>query len=167
MDELVFRPMAKTDWQAVSEIYLQGIKTGNATFQQEVPEWKQWDYEHLKECRFVALIKNEIAGWVALTPVSERCAFAGVAELSLYIAEKFRGMHLGQKLLKKLIEESEKENIWTLQAGIFPENHVSIKVHEKSGFRIVGYRERIGKMNGSWRDIVLMERRSNNIGMDD
>ncbi len=160
------RQMEATDWLSVVEIYKQGIETGNATFQQDIPTWQDWDNRHLTTCRIVLIKENEIAGWAALTPVSGRCVYAGVAEVSVYVADKFRGQKLGLQLLQQLIEESEKENFWTLQAGIFPENTASLMIHQKSGFRKVGYRERIGKMNGKWRDTILLERRSEKIGND-
>jgi phosphinothricin acetyltransferase len=166
MNRQVFRKMEATDWDKVAEIYKQGIETGNATFQQDIPTWEEWDKGHLKGCRIVAVINNELAGWAALTPVSGRCVYAGVAEVSVYVSDKFRGHKIGFQLLKELITESEKENLWTLQAGIFPENIPSLRIHEKLGFRTVGYRERIGKMKGKWRDTILLERRSKIIGND-
>lgn len=164
--EITYRSMITADWNIVAEIYRQGIKTGNATFQQEIPNWEDWDSGHLKTCRVVALIEETVTGWAALTPVSGRCVYAGVAEVSAYVAEEFRGKKIGAKLLNKLILESEKSNIWTLQAGIFPENIPSLVIHEQAGFRRVGFRERIGKMNGHWRDIILLERRSSAIGIN-
>jgi L-amino acid N-acyltransferase YncA len=161
-----FRPMILSDWVSVAKIYKQGIESGNATFQQEVPSWEEWDSSHLKTCRIVAVIKDEIVGWAALTPVSGRCVYAGVAEVSVYVSNKYIGQKTGTKLLEKLIMESEKAGIWTLQAGIFPENEASLKIHTNLGFRLVGYREKIGKMNGVWRNTVLLERRSMTIGVD-
>ena len=161
----MIRQMMLADWDKVADIYKQGIETGNATFQQKIPTWQEWDNEHLKKCRIIAVIQEEIAGWAALSPVSERCVYGGVAEVSVYVAEKFRGQKLGIQLLKQLIEESEKENLWTLQAGVFPENLASITIHKKLGFRELGYRERIGKMNGKWRNTVLLERRSEKTGV--
>ena len=157
--------MTADDWKNVSEIYRQGIETGNATFQQEIPTYTDWDNGHLKNCRIVAIKDNEVAGWAALTPVSGRCVYAGVAEVSVYVADKNRGHIIGHKLLEKLIIESENEKLWTLQAGIFPENIASLKIHEALGFRKIGHRERIGQMNGIWRDIILLERRSKLIGI--
>ena len=157
--------MTADDWKNVSEIYRQGIETGNATFQQEIPTYTDWDNGHLKNCRIVAIKDNEVAGWAALTPVSGRCVYAGVAEVSVYVADKNRGHKIGHKLLEKLIIESENEKLWTLQAGIFPENIASLKIHEALGFRKIGHRERIGQMNGIWRDIILFERRSKLIGI--
>ena len=163
--EMIFRPMTADDWKNVSEIYRQGIETGNATFQQEIPTYTDWDNGHLKNWRIVAIKDNEVAGWAALTPVSGRCVYAGVAEVSVYVADKNRGHKIGHKLLEKLIIESENEKLWTLQAGIFPENIASLKIHEALGFRKIGHRERIGQMNGIWRDIILLERRSKLIGI--
>ena len=161
-----YRPMVATDYEQVAQIYQQGIATGNATFQQNIPTWEDWDESHLKSCRIVGIMDNKIVGWAALTAVSSRCVYAGVAEVSVYVATNYRGLKIGTKLLEYLIEESEASNIWTLQAGIFPENIASIKIHEQLGFRIVGKREKIGKMNGKWRDTLLLERRSVKIGVE-
>ena len=157
-------PMTERDWPAVREIYLQGIATGNATFEPSVPDWKDWDERHLRSCRLVAHSEGRIVGWAALSPVSSRCVYGGVAEVSIYIAEDARGRGVGQRLLSALVDASEQNGIWTLQAGIFPENHASIRLHQHVGFRIVGTRERLGCMKGQWRDIVLMERRSAVVG---
>lgn len=153
------------DWDAVKQIYEEGIATGNATFQQKAPGWKDWNNDHLQHSRIVAKEEDTILGWAALTPVSGRCVYVGVAEVSVYVSDKARGKGFGKLLLQKLIEESEANNIWTLQAGIFPENIASIKIHQDCGFRIIGVRERIGQMNGKWRDTILMERRSKIIGI--
>ncbi len=161
-----YRPMVATDYEQVAQIYQQGIATGNATFQQDIPTWEDWDESHLKNCRTVGIMDNKVVGWAALTAVSSRCVYAGVAEVSVYVATNYRGLKIGTKLLEYLIEESEASNIWTLQAGIFPENIASIKIHEQLGFRIVGKREKIGKMNGKWRDTLLLERRSVKIGVE-
>lgn len=158
-------PMTERDWPAVREIYLQGIATGNATFEQSVPEWKEWDERHLPSCRLVARLDGRIVGWAALSPVSSRCVYGGVAEVSIYVAEDARGRGVGRRLLAALVDASEHNGIWTLQAGIFTENQASIHLHQQAGFRIVGTRERIGCMNGVWRDIVLMERRSAVVGV--
>lgn len=154
-----------TDWHAVKQIYEEGIATGNATFQQQAPSWEEWNHDHLKHSRIVAKENETILGWAALTPVSGRCVYAGVAEVSVYVSDKARGKGVGKQLLQKLIEKSEANNIWTLQAGIFPENIASLKIYEACGFRIIGTRERIGQMNGKWRDTVLLERRSKIIGL--
>jgi phosphinothricin acetyltransferase len=159
-EELRIEPMTADDWPDVRSIYLEGIATGNATFEQSAPEWEIWDAAHLKECRIVARLHDGLVGWAALTPVSGRCVYAGVAEVSVYVAERMRGRKIGQRLLASLIEESEKHGIWTLQAGIFPENTASIGAHKRCGFRVVGTREKLGRMNGVWRDVILMERRS-------
>jgi phosphinothricin acetyltransferase len=154
-----------SDYNDVKKIYLAGIATGNATFQTDAPSWEDWDKSHLSSCRIAAFDNDEMLGWAALTPVSNRCVYAGVAEVSIYIAEQCRGKGTGNILLERLIAESEKEGLWTLQAGIFPENSASIKLHEKFGFRKIGYREKVGKMNGIWRDTILLERRSKVVGI--
>jgi L-amino acid N-acyltransferase YncA len=162
--DINIRTLQESDWIYVAEIYRQGIETNNATFQKEIPTWNDWDYAHIKACRIVACLDNEIIGWAALTPVSGRCVYAGVAEVSVYVSNQYKGRKVGTKLLEGLISESESEGFWTLQAGIFPENLASIKIHENLGFRTVGYREKIGKMNNTWRDTILLERRSKIIG---
>ncbi|MCY1720557.1 GNAT family N-acetyltransferase [Prolixibacteraceae bacterium Z1-6] len=150
-------------WPAVSRIYQDGIKTGNATFEQNSPEWEVWDKGHLKACRIVAVADGKVAGWAALSAISQRCVYGGVCEVSVYVAEDFRGRGVGRILLKALIDASEKNGIWTLQAGIFPENKASISLHKSMGFREVGVREKIGRMNDVWRDVVLLEKRSKKI----
>ena len=157
--------MQPSDWKDVKRIYEEGIATGNATFQPDAPEWETWNNDHLKHSRIVAKEKDSVIGWAALTPVSGRCVYAGVAEVSIYVSENARGKGAGKKLLKTLIEESEKNNIWTLQAGIFPENIPSLAIHKAQGFRVLGTRQRIGQMNGKWRDVILMERRSKVAGV--
>jgi L-amino acid N-acyltransferase YncA len=154
------RSMATQHWGAVRAIYLEGIATGNATFEQTAPDWERWDQTHLPCCRFVALSDGDLVGWSALSLVSKRAVYAGVAEVSVYVAGRARGQGVGTALLVALVDETERQNIWTLQAGIFPENARSIDLHKRLGFRIVGTRERIGSMNGHWRDVTLMERRS-------
>lgn len=149
----------------VAEIYLQGIATGIATFQTEATDWETWDKSHLPNCRIAAFEGNQMAGWAALSPVSSRCVYAGVAEVSIYIAENFRGKGVGKYLLSKLIEESEAAGLWTLQSGIFSDNIASIKLHEQCGFRVIGYREKIGKKDGIWKDNIIMERRSQVVGI--
>jgi L-amino acid N-acyltransferase YncA len=158
--EIRFRTLKKEDWNSVADIYKQGIETGNATFETEIPEWSSWDSSHLRSCRIVAEYSNSIIAWAALVPVSVRKVYRGVAEVSIYVSEKYRGSGIGTKLLEQLIAESEKENIWTLQAVIFPENSASLLIHQNLGFRKVGVREKIGKMNGKWRDTILLDRRS-------
>ncbi len=163
---IVIDNMAEKDWDQVKKIYQEGIDTGHATFETETPAWENWDRNHLPDCRFVARYDKEILGWAALSPVSSRCVYAGVAEVSVYVSQKSQGRGTGTKLLNALIKSSEKHSIWTLQAGIFPENRSSLAMHEKAGFREVGHRERIGKMAGVWRDVILLERRSTKIGID-
>ncbi len=157
--------MLPEHWDAVAAIYEQGIATRQATFQTAAPSWEEWDKGHLAQLRYVFLQDGKVAGWAALSPVSGRCVYAGVCEVSVYIHEDYRGQGVGKLLLQKLIDESETQGIWTLQSGIFPENQASIALHEKLGFRKVGHREKIGKMDGVWRDTVLMERRSKRTGL--
>jgi L-amino acid N-acyltransferase YncA len=157
--------MGEEHWSAVRAIYLQGIATGNATFERTAPEWEEWDRGRLSSCRLVALYRGEVVGWAALSPASKRAVYAGVAEVSVYVAEEARGLGVGRALLSALVSESEGNNIWTLQAGIFPENVESLELHKKLGFRIVGTRERLGLMNERWRDVVLVERRSAVVGV--
>ncbi len=153
-------PMVEQDWPTVRAIYIEGINTGNATFEKSPPEWASWDAGHLRACRLVARSGDGVLGWAALSPVSSRCAYAGVAEVSVYVARRSRSQGVGTKLLTSLIEASEREGIWTLQAGIFPENVSSVELHKRHGFRIVGTREKFGSMDGRWRDVLLLERRS-------
>lgn len=164
--DITFRAMTATDWTSVAEIYKQGIETGNATFQQAIPAWEDWNNGHVSSCRIVVEVDNEVAGWAALSAVSSRPVYAGVAEVSVYVGSKYRGLQLGTKLLDKMITESESQGFWTLQAGIFPENKASIAIHRKSGFREIGYREKVAKMNTVWRNTVLMERRSTVAGIE-
>jgi len=157
------RNLVPSDWEQVKSIYEKGIATGNATFQTSAPTFEKWDDSHLTTCRFVDDQDGVIHGWAALSPVSSRCVYAGVAEVSVYVDPQFSGKGIGSGLLNELVKASEREGIWTLQAGIFPENASSLKIHEKAGFRILGVREKIGKQHGTWRDTVLLERRSHNI----
>lgn len=157
--------MSKIDWQAVATIYEDGIATGFATFETNVPTYDVWDEAHMKTCRLVCVLGEKVLGWAALSPVSSRCVYGGVAEVSVYVSEKSRGLGAGKLLMKHLIEKSEAENIWTLQSGIFPENEGSVKLHEKMGFRFIGKRERVGKLDGIWKDNLLFERRSTVVGV--
>ena len=166
MTELEIRTMGAADWDQVRAIYLEGIATGHATFETGAPLFTEWDKAHLPFARLVAQQGETTVGWAALSPVSQRCVYGGVAEVSVYVSAANRGSGVGRKLLNALINESEQNGIWTLQAGIFPENVGSLKVHRACGFREVGRRERIGKMNGAWRDTILLERRSPIVGMD-
>ena len=148
------------DWPAVERIYLEGIATGNATFETASPGWEGWNAKHHSHSRLAARGEQELLGWAALSPVSGRRAYAGVAEVSVYVTGAARGKGVGKALLNALVAQSEENGIWTLQAGIFPENRASIALHKTSGFREVGLREKIGQLGGAWRDVVLLERRS-------
>ena len=158
--------MTPADWDDVRRIYGEGIATGNATFEAEVPSWERWDQDHRPDCRFVVREDGRVVGWAALSRVSERCVYGGVAEVSVYVGAGARGRGLGRRLLEELVRASEEAGIWTLQAGIFPENAASIAVHERCGFRVVGRRERVGRHRGVWRDTVLLERRSRRVGVE-
>jgi len=152
------------DWPEVRAIYLEGIASGHATFETDPPSWEQWDAAHLSFARLVARESDNVIGWAALSPVSQRCVYGGVAEVSVYVSKRSRQSGVGRKLLTALIDESERNGIWTLQAGMFPENVGSLALHRACGFREVGRRERVGKLNGTWRDTLLFERRSKNVG---
>jgi L-amino acid N-acyltransferase YncA len=163
--------MKPEDWQQVRSIYLEGIGTGNSTFEVDAPDWDKWDSAHLREHRLVVRQGDRILGWAALSPVSTRCVYSGVAELSLYVAAADRGKGIGSALLKAIINSTEKAGLWTLQGGIFPENTPSFRLVRKHGFREIGRREKIGKMTygdlaGTWRDVILVERRSIVTGID-
>jgi len=169
--EYIIDKMVADDWEQIRSIYLEGISTGHATFEADAPIWEEWDSSHMHECRLVARTGNDVLGWAALSPASNRCAYSGVAEVSVYVGGKYQGQGIGGELLTSLIDESEKIGIWTLQVGVFPENINSINLHKRYGFREVGRREKLGKMSygsleGIWRDIVLMERRSKSVGTD-
>jgi phosphinothricin acetyltransferase len=154
------------DWEIVRSIYLDGLATGQATFETEAPGWERWDGVHLAEPRIVAVSDDRIAGWAALSPVSMRAVYGGVAEVSVYVGSDWRDRGIGRALLETVVKESERNGIWTLQASIFPENVASISLHRSCGFREVGKRERIGQLKGVWRDTTLMERRSKVVGSD-
>ena len=159
------QPLAATHWPAVRAIYEGGLATGQATFTTEAPSWEAWDAGHLSHCRLVAVAAGgQVLGWAALSPVSSRCVYAGVAEVSIYIAAEARGRGVGRQLLAALVAESEQRGLWTLQAGIFPENAASLALHAGQGFRTVGRRERIGQLRGQWHDTLLLERRSPVVG---
>lgn len=161
-------PLRTEHWPAVRAIYAEGIATGTATFTTEPPTWEAWDSGHLPTCRLVATDEDgPVLGWVALSPVSGRCVYAGVAEVSVYVAAAARGRGVGLALMQALVAESEKHGLWTLQAGIFPENAASLRLHEAVGFRVVGRRERIGQLRGAWHDTLLLERRSTVVGTTD
>ncbi len=156
---VTIQPMLPSEWPGVSAIYADGIATGNATFETSVPSWADWNATHLTEHRLVARLDGEIVGWAAASPVSNRCVYGGVVEHSVYVAEQARGRGVGRLLLESLIASTEAAGIWTIETGIFPENVASFALHESCGFRRVGIRERLGQMNGRWRDLVLLERR--------
>ena len=165
MSGFTIGPMKSEDWPAVRTIYLGGIATGQATFETAAPSWEAWDAAHLSFARLVARGSNDLIGWAALSPVSQRKAYAGVAEVSVYVAENSRGQGIGRALLERLIGESEQHGIWTLQAAVFPENAATVSLHKRCGFREVGRRERISKLDGVWRDTILLERRSETVGV--
>lgn len=164
--ELTIERMQAADWPAVRAIYLEGIATGEATFETAAPDWPAWDRGHLQTCRLIARSQGVPAGWAALSPVSDRCAYAGVAEVSIYVGARARGQGIGKALLCRLIAASEQEGIWTLQAGVFAENDASAALHMACGFRRVGVRRRLGRLAGRWRDVLLLERRSEVVGVD-
>lgn len=163
--DIIINEMIPSDWGQVKEIFMEGILTANATFRTEAPTWDEWDKGHLKNCRFVAKQNGEVVGWVALTPISSMLAFSGVVEVSIYISASAAGMGVGSRLLQQVIDSSEQNKIWTIQAMIFPENIASINLHRKFGFEEVGTRKQMGRLNGVWRDVVLLERRSNKVGV--
>ncbi|MFZ0286774.1 MAG: N-acetyltransferase family protein [Terriglobales bacterium] len=157
--------MTSDDWPTVRQIYAEGIATGNATFETVVRDWPNWDSGHHRECRLVARCGLKTLGWATVSPVSTRRVYSGVAEVSIYVAGTARGQGVGKALLKQLIEASERCGIWALQAGIFPENIASLGLHKSCGFREVGVRQRIGQLAGVWRDVCLLERRSDRVGV--
>jgi L-amino acid N-acyltransferase YncA len=161
----VVEAMEPTDWEQVRTTYLEGIATRNATFETEAPPWQRWDASHLSFGRLVARADQTVLGWGALSPVSDRRCYAGVAEASVYVCADHRGQGIGEALLRGVIEDSEKHGIWTLQAGIFPVNAASLALVKKCGFREVGRRERLGELDGVWRDVLLLERRSKVVGV--
>jgi L-amino acid N-acyltransferase YncA len=161
INKIQIEMMMEHHWNQVKQIYEEGIATKIATFQDGVGSFEEWDMGHSPNCRLVATFEGAVLGWVALSPVSGRCVYKGVAEVSVYISKKYRGQKLGVKLLNEVILLSEKEGYWTLQSGIIRENRASRRLHESCGFREIGYREKVGKMStGTWHDVILMERRS-------
>lgn len=165
MNTVVIDTLRPDDWLSVEAIYREGIATGLATFETAPPPWEQWDAAHRPDCRLVARDGERVLGWAALSPVSDRCVYAGVAENSIYIAAAARGQGIGKRLLGALVEASEAAGIWTLQTGVFPENAASLALHQAYGFRIVGIRERVGQLHGVWKDVVFLERRSRIVGV--
>lgn len=166
--DTVIGPMAPGDWPAVAEIYRQGIESGDATFETDVPSWEAWNAHRHPLARLVARdARGEVVGFACMSPVSKRSVYEGVAEVMVYVAAASRGRGLGRRLLDALVTASEAAGIWTLQAGIFPENVASIRIHERAGFRVLGRWERLGRFHdGRWRDVVMMERRSDAVGVD-
>jgi L-amino acid N-acyltransferase YncA len=160
---VVVQPMSPDDWEDVRRIFLDGVATGDATFETEAPDWDAWNAGHRQEGRLVARDSGRVVGWAALSPVSARAAYAGVAEVSVYVAPGARRRGVGRSLLMELIRRSETAGVWTLQAGIFPENEASVALHRRCGFRQVGIRERLGQLGGRWRDVMLLERRSDTV----
>ncbi len=157
--------ISEENYPEVARIFGEGLQTGTATFETTIPSWEKWDAGHLPFGRIIAIEDNNYLGWAALSPVSSRCVYGGVAEVSVYVAETARGKGAGAFLLKNLIEISEANNIWTLQSGIFRDNVASHKLHIKCGFREVGYKEKVGQLNGVWKDNLLLERRSKVVGI--
>ena len=166
---ITIRPLEPSDWPAVERIYREGIATGNATFEAEPPSWEDFDREKAAVPRLVAERDGEVVGWAAAAPISSRCVYEGVLEHSVYVSEAVRGQGVGRMLLATFLEASEESGVWTVQSGVFPENEASLALHERLGFRTIGTRERVGKMSygpfaGRWRDVVMIERRSEQIG---
>jgi L-amino acid N-acyltransferase YncA len=155
--------LEREHWPGVARVYEEGIATRNATFETELPTWEEWDSSHMAEHRFVALREVEVVGWVAVSRVSARCVYSGVVENSVYVAESARGQGVGRLLLEALIDSTEAAGIWTIEAGMFPENEGSIRLHEAVGFERVGTYRRLGKLDGVWRDVLMLERRSPNV----
>jgi L-amino acid N-acyltransferase YncA len=157
------RDLRPLDWPEVERIYAEGIATGLASFETESPTWERWDAAHT-EIRVVAELAGRVVGWCALSPVSDRCCYRGVAEESVYVAAWAQGKGVGRALLEEVVARSEAAGIWTLQAGIFPENSSSLRLHLGCGFRLVGVRDRLGEADSRWRDVLLLERRSEVVG---
>jgi len=160
----LIRALTEDDWPAVAAIYAEGIATRNATFETAVPSWEAWNASHQAEHRLVAEEGGRVVGWAALSPVSDRCCYAGVAENSVYVAAEARARGIGRALLEQLISATEAAGLWTIETGIFPENEASVALHEQCGFRLVGIRKRLGQLDGVWRDVLLLERRSGVVG---
>jgi L-amino acid N-acyltransferase YncA len=158
--EILIADLRQQHWPDVVRIYADGIATGNATFETEAPTWDRWDAAHLPQHRYVALRAGTVVGWVAVSPASDRCVYGGVVENSVYVDARARGRGVGRLLLERLVRSTEAAGIWTIQTGIFPENEASLRLHERVGFEVVGRRKRLGKLHGTWRDVLLLERRS-------
>lgn len=162
---IAIRPLIKKDWDAIAQIYAEGMATGIATFETKIPDWRAWTKKYIPLCRIIAETDGKVVGFAVLSQVSNREVYRGVAEVTLYVLEQYRGKHIGETLLNVLIDESEKHGYWTLNAAIFSENTTSINLHKKCGFRIVGLREKLGQRHGKWHDNYLMERRSKITGI--
>ncbi|WP_228852737.1 GNAT family N-acetyltransferase [Aegicerativicinus sediminis] len=160
------RPIFKEDWKEIASIYKQGMETGIATFETELPSWKKWKKSHLIDISIAAQFNNKVIGFATLSPTSKRKAYKGVAEVSIYVGSEYSNRGVGKKLMEELISISEMHGFWTLQSAIFLENKASIYLHEKFGFRKIGFREKIGQRNGRWFDNILMERRSKNVNWE-
>ena len=164
---VALRAMEPADWPAVAEVYRQGVESGDATFERDVPSWEEWDVSKRTTCRIVAVADGELVGFACLGPTSKRSVYAGVCEVMVYVADGARGRGIGGRLMEELVAQSERDGVWTLQASIFPENRASIRAHERVGFRVLGTRERIARFHdGRWRDTVIMERRSRSVGTE-
>ena len=160
LTRMTIRELQPADWPDVARIFEEGIRTGNATFETTAPTWETWDGGHLTDHRLVVTLDGDVVGWAALSAVSDRACYSGVAEHSIYVAERVRGLGFGRQLLAALVAAADAGGIWTLQSGVFPENEASLALHLSLGFRVVGVRERLGRLDGVWRDVVLLERRS-------
>ena len=158
------RALTRDDWPRVEAIYAEGIATGNATFETEPPSWDEFDSTRLPTHRFVAVDAGDVVGWIAVSPTSSRECYAGVVEHSVYVAEAARGRGIGRMLLEALVASTDAAGLWTIQTSVFPENEATLALHERVGFRLVGRRERIAQLDGSWRDTLLLERRSGLVG---
>ena len=165
LSHMTIEPMEPADWPAVLRIYADGIATGNATFETHAPEWEAWDRNHLPVCRLVARLNGVVVAWAALSPVSARACYAGVAEHSIYVDEAHRSLGIGKALLSEFVKRTEAAGFWTIQSSIFPENQASIAIHLACGFRVLGRRQRVAMLNGVWRDTVIVERRSTVVGV--
>jgi L-amino acid N-acyltransferase YncA len=164
--EISFDTIGEANFSEVQMIYEQGLRTRNATFESTVPDWSKWNQSHLSHSRIAVMYQNQMIGWGSLSAISERCVYAGVAEISVYVHADYWERGIGSIIMQKLIDESEKNGIWSLMSGVFPENEASIRIHLKEGFRIVGTREKIGKLDDVWRDTILLQRRSKIVGID-
>jgi L-amino acid N-acyltransferase YncA len=160
LTRMTIRELQPADWPDVARIFEEGIRTGNATFETTAPTWEAWDAGHLADHRLVVTLDGDVVGWAALSAVSDRACYSGVAEHSIYVAERVRGLGFGRQLLAALVAAADAGGVWTLQSGVFPENEASLALHLSLGFRVVGVRERLGRLDGVWRDVVLLERRS-------